>query len=496
MYHKVYLESPTMWWVTVNNFYRQMVEISGKDVVYLDDYDASNENQVVITFDGIYENVLQYAAPILSNFGFPFELFLTSEYIGKDNTFDAVEPLANFVTKDQLAELVKLGGRLQWHTKTHINLKEITDIEIIKDELKIPKDIRDLDKKGFKWFAYPHGEYNQLVLEEVKKQFKGALSCHQGSDDNLYKLNRLTVVNDTKLRKAKIACIIASYNYGDYLIDAVESVLKQTILPDEILITDDCSQDETQIIGESYAKRFPKLIRYNRNEVNLGVVAHFNKAISLTNSEYICFLGADNRMFSNYIEKTSQVLDSNDKVGIAYTDYAFFGNKAKRAYLNMDEKLRASIIDNIYYQISFPVFESIENLKDRLVIGNIIHGSSMFKRKAFDGVGGYLKSEIPEDYNLFKRIVDANWMALKADTNLEYRQHSSAQLNDLTTLNNKLLFYKSEYEKILNEKNRLEHLKIVKTYNKLKWWMFFLRNNYKNPLIIVKKLSAKLIKNR
>src|SRR5690606_8670434 len=104
----------------------------------------------------------------------------------------------------------------------------------------------------------------------------------------------------------KIACIIASYNYGDFLIEAIDSVLKQTILPDEILISDDCSDDETQIIAEDYAKRYPKLIRYNRNEYNMGVVDHFNKAIALTTSDYVFFLGADNRILSNYVEECAR----------------------------------------------------------------------------------------------------------------------------------------------------------------------------------------------
>src|SRR5690606_34614224 len=104
-------------------------------------------------------------------------------------------------------------------------------------------------------------------------------------------------------RENKIACIIASYNYGPFLIEAIESVLRQTILPNEILITDDCSDDETQEIGESYARNYPSLISYNRNSENLGVVDHFNKAVNLTSAEYVFFLGADNRILSNYIEE-------------------------------------------------------------------------------------------------------------------------------------------------------------------------------------------------
>ncbi|NJW54049.1 polysaccharide deacetylase family protein, partial [Salinimicrobium oceani] len=233
MYHKVHPDSPTMWWVLVNDFYRQMSELSNKEIVFLDDYDPHDKDQVVITFDGIYRNIIEYALPILQHFGYSFELFLTSDYIGLDNEFDPVEPNASFANKNELEKLIQGGGRLQWHTRSHLNLKEVTDLETLQQELTIPADILSLDLKGFNWFAYPHGEYNATVVEEVKKRFNGAVSCHQGNNFDPHLLNRLPVVNSTSLRQDKIACIIASYNYGRYLIEAIESVLRQTILPNE-----------------------------------------------------------------------------------------------------------------------------------------------------------------------------------------------------------------------------------------------------------------------
>lgn len=498
MYHKVFPESPTKWWVTANEFYRQMVEISTKEIVYLDDYEVGNENQVVITFDGVYQNILDYALPILEHFNYPFELFLTSDYIGKNNEFDSVEPSAEFTSKEDLAELVNKKGRLQWHTKSHINLGNVDDFDIIHKELDIPREILKLDKNGFKWFAYPHGEFNDLVLQEVKKKFVGAVSCNQGNDSNKYCLNRLTVTNDTKLNKSTVACIIASYNYGNYLIESIESVLRQTILPDQILISDDHSDDETELIARSYVEKYQGLIFYNRNDKNLGIVDHFNKAITLTDTNYVFFLGADNRLQSNYIEETKKILDANRKVGIAYTDFALFGSRAKITYQNFPVDWQGEILENIYYKINFPVFseEQKKNLKNK----NFIHGSSMFRRKAFNDVGGYIKSDKPEDHNLFKRIIEKNWLAAKpGNTFLEYRQHSLSQANNLVSIQNKMNFYKREmdtysrkYKEIINKKSSFERSKLYR----LSYFVYrgsnFLKHNYKNPKKIFRLFFQKL----
>ena len=95
-YHKIFPEVKTKWWVTPDTFYRQMVDLKNKQVVYLDDYDPNNPNHAVITFDGIYQNMWEYAVPILKHFGYPFELFIIGKTIGGDNAFDSVEPLTQF----------------------------------------------------------------------------------------------------------------------------------------------------------------------------------------------------------------------------------------------------------------------------------------------------------------------------------------------------------------------------------------------------------------
>jgi peptidoglycan/xylan/chitin deacetylase (PgdA/CDA1 family) len=74
-YQKIDLISPSIYCVTVDRFYQQMLELQHKEVVYLDDYNPHNSNHVVITFDGLYKNTIAYVTPILKFFNYPFELF-------------------------------------------------------------------------------------------------------------------------------------------------------------------------------------------------------------------------------------------------------------------------------------------------------------------------------------------------------------------------------------------------------------------------------------
>jgi peptidoglycan/xylan/chitin deacetylase (PgdA/CDA1 family) len=196
MYHKVDLEDHTVWWVNVDNFYRQMKEIKSKKVVYLDDYDPKNPQHVVITFDDGYTNILQYALPIMEKFNYPFEIFIIGNYIGKQNSWDLNEPITQICSVADLVEIVKRGGRLQWHTKSHLNLGKIRDVNLIRSEFNIPKKLKKIDPKGFKWFAYPYGIFSDEVISVVKKKFYGAVSCADGNNYE-YQITRLAVKNDT-----------------------------------------------------------------------------------------------------------------------------------------------------------------------------------------------------------------------------------------------------------------------------------------------------------
>jgi len=66
-------------------FLKQMLSLRKRKVVYLDSYNPANVNQVVITFDDGYKEVLKYAFPVLKFFNYPFEVFLVADFFAKAN---------------------------------------------------------------------------------------------------------------------------------------------------------------------------------------------------------------------------------------------------------------------------------------------------------------------------------------------------------------------------------------------------------------------------
>jgi hypothetical protein len=131
---------------------------------------ATNEP---LGFDGIYRNVYENQDVLIGKSGI---FFVMGNYMGKDNSFDLpnVPKLENYCNWDEVIELcTKYDFKLGWHTWSHQDLTTLT-LEQIMVEITPPFHME--------YFAYPYGNYNDLVVDCVKKAgYKAAWSVTQGS---------------------------------------------------------------------------------------------------------------------------------------------------------------------------------------------------------------------------------------------------------------------------------------------------------------------------
>ncbi len=207
MYHKVDIITPTIWWVKPGDLRRHLENLGPRKFVYLSDY-RSPEGEVVVTFDDAYENVYRHALPILADLGIPFEIFVIGARIGEWNDFDPEEPLTRHMGLSDLNEVVKCGGRLQWHTLSHPRLPEL-DQPALEHEMTVPPDLRDrFPAPHFTWFSYPFGLHDDRAVEFARRRFEGAVSVTQGSSRERWRLNRITVDRNTAISPRDIAEVL------------------------------------------------------------------------------------------------------------------------------------------------------------------------------------------------------------------------------------------------------------------------------------------------
>lgn len=110
----------------------------------------------------------------------------------------------------------------------------------------------------------------------------------------------------------KHSVIIITYNQEIYISECIESVLRQSILPYELIISDDCSTDNTWNIVREYQKKFPQIIKIYRNEKNIGINPHLNKIKQYPTGDLVNIVAGDDMLPEGILYKYSEFIKKNN----------------------------------------------------------------------------------------------------------------------------------------------------------------------------------------
>jgi glycosyltransferase involved in cell wall biosynthesis len=111
----------------------------------------------------------------------------------------------------------------------------------------------------------------------------------------------------------KVTAAIPTYNRAKLLPDALESVFAQTRPPDEVLVVDDGSTDETQELLGRYGDRI-RVVR----QANGGRSAARNRAVTEARGELLSFLDSDDRWLPDKLERQVPVLEGDARIGMVH----------------------------------------------------------------------------------------------------------------------------------------------------------------------------------
>src|SRR6218665_298230 len=100
------------------------------------------------------------------------------------------------------------------------------------------------------------------------------------------------------------------YNGGGTLVPVIESLLSQTYKDFILLISDNCSTDETEHICRAFAGRDSRII-YVRQIANVGAEANFDFVLTQSDGEYFMWAAADDVRSPDFISLNINFLDSN-----------------------------------------------------------------------------------------------------------------------------------------------------------------------------------------
>lgn len=206
-------------------------------------------------------------------------------------------------------------------------------------------------------------------------------SCNTPSTERQYNVVRLARIPTTSLR---LSIIIPSYNTRRYLLDAVWSVLRQSVTDLEVVVVDDGSSDgSVDLVRKIDDPRITCVQQKNR-----GLAGARNTGISVARARFLGFCDSDDVWHPNKAEEHLAVLQSDPSIGVTFS-YS--------AYLDENGKPNGQLLLCSHEEVK------LQELLKRNHLGN---GSTpIVRRECLEYVGGFDETlRTIEDYDLWLRI--------------------------------------------------------------------------------------------
>lgn len=121
-----------------------------------------------------------------------------------------------------------------------------------------------------------------------------------------------------------VSVIIPTYNRARLVVESIESALRQTTPPREIIVVDDGSTDDTPRVLESFGAR----IIFVRQE-NQGVGSARNRGMAMARGRYIAFLDSDDLWPQFKLELQVAVMEGNPALGLLFSDFQIMRETGK-----------------------------------------------------------------------------------------------------------------------------------------------------------------------
>lgn len=234
-----------------------------------------------------------------------------------------------------------------------------------------------------------------------------------------------------------VSIVIITYNSSTTIIETLDSIKKQTYKNIELIISDDCSKDNTVELAHKWieinGKRFVRSILLE-SKTNTGVAPNANRGNKMATGEWIKNLAGDDTFEINAIEEYVKFCAKNN-CNICCAKLNTFGEDEKA------NKANSLFLQRMYADLQLPTRE--KQYKTSLK-RHLMPGPGIFIKKAFlEEIGGYNeKYPLTEEYDFELRVLDNTkfYFLDKALINWRIRPDSLCHKKNLVTVKDEIAF--------------------------------------------------------
>ncbi|TWP30651.1 glycosyltransferase [Apibacter muscae] len=219
----------------------------------------------------------------------------------------------------------------------------------------------------------------------------------------------------------KTSVTLCTYNGAKYIAEQIESILAQTTSPNEIIICDDGSIDNTIEILKRYKEKYPDIIKLYRNDQNLKVIKNFEKAISLCTGDIIFLSDQDDIWFPNKIKEVINFFEKHPDIGACFHNLQLI----KLGELSEDTVWDAILLKKNILDF---VFEKNKLVEYILKYNNILTGAALAIKKEIVNHILPLDERLIHDYQIALKLGIRNEITFIPKILGAYRIHENQQI--------------------------------------------------------------------
>jgi len=135
-------------------------------------------------------------------------------------------------------------------------------------------------------------------------------------------------------QKISISVVIPTYNSEAFITETLQSVINQTVLPLELIVSDDGSTDNTINIVEEFFQNYNNLDTLLIKNKHKGAGRARNSGIKASSGDWIAFLDSDDRWLSAKIKEVNEVIENNSKYNFIFHNEERWNLNGKKTILH------------------------------------------------------------------------------------------------------------------------------------------------------------------
>ncbi len=220
----------------------------------------------------------------------------------------------------------------------------------------------------------------------------------------------------------KVSVAVCTYNGSTYLTEQLQSIVNQSRLPDEVVLVDDGSSDDTSAVAHELAQTSKLSIHVHSNANNLGVTANFERAVQLCMGDVVFLCDQDDVWHPTKLDRMMDRFEGDPELGLVFSN------------ANLLDASLQSLNETLWKALRFEQRERSQLVTSRafelLLRRYLVTGATMAFRRS------YLDMLVP----FSKHLLHDAWIALilssvsrigiVEDTLVDYRQHASQQVGE------------------------------------------------------------------